>query len=147
MTTNGKIAAIIYLGIPLCLIAEVYLQQHVSLQILSMLYFVLFIVFIAAVYICIKGKQWVALAIGVASAVLCGFIMMNSWSERIFLGRPIGSVYRAEAPGYIELIVYEKGRCTVGYGGVTGLSQIGFNTYELKQDTMYISAKALNCEE
>ncbi|MES2616283.1 MAG: hypothetical protein V4613_00285 [Bacteroidota bacterium] len=147
MTPNGRIATIVFSIIALVLITEVFLQQYVPIQFLSLLYFVLFTVFIAAIYICVKGKQWLALSLGVASGVLCVSMMLNNWSESIFLGKPIGSIYRAEAPGYIELIVYEKGRCTVGYGGITGLSKIGFNTYELKQDTIYVSAKELNCEE
>lgn len=122
---------------PLILIFRVPLEKHLPLYLLLGMKVVAFFAFANAIIQSIrKGKRWQKIA-GISLGLLSFVIIKFDLPERAFLGNRIGEDYIAEAPGFIELMVYDR-ECRLGYGGILGVTNIFYCDYEIDNDIFWI---------
>lgn len=122
---------------PLILIFRVPFEKILSLEFMFWLKLVAFFVFVyTAVQSIRRGKRMQSI-VGVVLSVSAFVVINSNLSQRMFLGNKIGKDYVAEAPGFIELMVYDK-ECTFGYGGIFGVTDIFYCDYEIDNGTFWI---------
>jgi hypothetical protein len=122
---------------PLILIFRVPFEKNLPLDLLFWMKIGAFFAFAFAIIQSIReGKRSLRIA-GISLSILSFVFLKFDLSERLFLGNRIGEDYIAEAPGFIELMVYDR-ECTFGYGGIFGVTDIFYCNYEIENDTFWI---------
>ena len=105
---------------PFLALLEVPLEKAAGPGIQMGASFISFLLFLWGLIEAKNQKSWGILTGGVGIVLFVGYCWRNPVSENLFLGQPIGRAYYAEAPGFIELTVYENQDCIITYGGPIG---------------------------
>ena len=92
--------------------------------------------FVGLIRTMIHGKTWLRSVSVILFVWVCTTIYFD-FSTNIFLGDKIAETYYAEAPGFIELKVYNRG-CTFSYGGLLGVSEIFYCDYQTDDQFFWI---------
>lgn len=68
-------------------------------------------------------------------------IFSRSVSNRIFLGQPIAYTYLGIDIGFEELYLFKNGKCKITYGGIFGVHDNHYGTFNIIDSTVYIDSK------
>ncbi len=126
---------------PLVMLFEVPIEKSVGVYALSGIYLCSFMLFIWGLLQAVVRKMWLILAWGIGMLSFWGYAWNQALSQNLFLGKTMASAYYAESPGYIELKIYEGGDCTIGYGGILGISDIFYCPYRIQDDVLLIETE------
>ena len=68
-------------------------------------------------------------------------IYSRSVSERLFLGNQIAYTYLGQDAGFEELYLFNNGTCKLTYGGIFGVTENHYGTFEIKDTVILVNTK------
>ena len=63
-------------------------------------------------------------------------------SERLFLGKQIAYTYLGQDAGFEELYLFNNGKCKLTYGGIFGVNENHYGTFEIRDTVILVDTKA-----
>jgi hypothetical protein len=98
-------------------------------------------------FVCILtfATKWIKKSI--SRKIILGFVIISivfsrTISDRVFLGEQIGYTYMGQDAGFEELYLFNNGKCKITYGGIFGVTENHYGTFDIRDTIVFINSKA-----
>lgn len=126
---------------PFIAITHTLLAIHTTPEVVSAITFFSFLAIIAGMIISFRQKRKTIAIIGTLSLLLTSIIYVYDISTKLILGEEVAYNYTAEVPGYTEVRLYERGKATISFGGIMGITDTFYSNYSIEGDTVIVLTK------
>lgn len=74
--------------------------------------------------------------------VIIVIIYSRDISDRAFLGKQIAYKYLGEDAGFLELYLFNSGKCKITYGGILGVRENHYGTFKMTDSSVLVDTDA-----
>lgn len=132
--------AILIIIWPFSLLFQVPLERSIGTSFCFYILFIGFLTFVFGLGLILRQKKKSHTVLGFLMIIVVALFLKNDISTRLFLGKVIGEVRLADAPGWKSLTIYDKGVCTLTHGGPIGGSSVFYSQFEIVNDILLVNS-------
>ena len=117
-------------------------EYYWGLHIFGWTKFIIAIPFILILTISTRWTKRNLLRVAFIALTIIVIIYSRDVSDRAFLGKQLAYKYLGEDAGFIELYLFDSGKCKITYGGIFGVRETHYGTYKKTDKSIVVDTEA-----